>query len=69
VAGHSYPTVIHSISEKPILGVFYALGFFDRQRGRIILEKRIAFGHIILRIISMKSGKEIPSKSGKADTR
>src|SRR5512139_976235 len=55
-------TVIRSISEKPILGVFYALGFSTGNVVGIILEKRIAFGHIILRIISMKSGKEIAEK-------
>jgi uncharacterized protein YebE (UPF0316 family) len=64
-------TVIHSISEKPILGVFYALGFSTGNVVGIIFEKRIAFGHIILRIISTKSGKEIAErirKSGHAVT-
>src|SRR4030042_189954 len=55
-------TVIHSIAEKPILGVFYALGFSTGNVVGILLEKRIAFGHIILRIISTKSGKEIGEK-------
>ena len=52
-------TVIHRIAEGPILGVFYALGFSTGNVVGIILEKRIAFGHIILRIISTQSGKEI----------
>jgi uncharacterized protein YebE (UPF0316 family) len=55
-------TVIQSLSEKPILGVFYALGFSTGNVVGILLEKRIAFGHIILRIISTKSGKEIAEK-------
>lgn len=55
-------TVIHSIGEKPILGVFYALGFSTGNVVGIILEKRIAFGHIILRIISTQSGKELAEK-------
>lgn len=55
-------TVIHGIAQKPILGVFYALGFSTGNVVGIILEKRIAFGHIILRIISTKSGKEIAEK-------
>ena len=55
-------TVIHSISEKPILGVFYALGFSTGNVAGIILEKRIAFGHIIVRIISTQSGREIAEK-------
>ena len=55
-------TVIHRISEKPVLGVFYALGFSTGNVVGILLEKRIAFGHIILRIISTQSGKEIAEK-------
>jgi uncharacterized protein YebE (UPF0316 family) len=55
-------TVIHRISEKPILGVFYALGFSTGNVVGIILEKRIAFGHIILRIISTERGKEMAEK-------
>jgi uncharacterized protein YebE (UPF0316 family) len=55
-------TVINRIAEKPILGIFYALGFSTGNVVGIILEKRIAFGHIILRIISTKRGKEIAEK-------
>jgi uncharacterized protein YebE (UPF0316 family) len=55
-------TVIHRISDKPVLGVFYALGFSTGNVVGILLEKRIAFGHIILRIISTRSGKEIAEK-------
>ncbi|MCU0596296.1 MAG: DUF5698 domain-containing protein [Desulfobacterota bacterium] len=55
-------TVIHSISEKPVLGVFYALGFSTGNVVGIILERRLAFGHVILRIISPRSGKEIAEK-------
>lgn len=55
-------TVIHRISDKPVLGVFYALGFSTGNVVGILLEKRIAFGHIILRIISTQSGKEIAEK-------
>jgi len=55
-------TVIHRIAEKPILGVFYALGFSTGNVVGIILERRIAFGHIIMRIISTESGKEMAEK-------
>jgi uncharacterized protein YebE (UPF0316 family) len=55
-------TVIHRIADEPILGVFYALGFSTGNVVGIILEKRLAFGHIILRIISTQSGKEIAEK-------
>jgi uncharacterized protein YebE (UPF0316 family) len=54
--------VIHRIAEKPILGVFYALGFSTGNVVGIVLEKRMAFGHIILRIISMRSGREMAEK-------
>jgi uncharacterized protein YebE (UPF0316 family) len=54
--------VIHRIAEKPILGVFYALGFSTGNVVGIVLERRIAFGHIILRIISPQGGKEIAEK-------
>lgn len=55
-------TVIHRISDKPVLGIFYALGFSTGNVVGILLEKRIAFGHVILRIISTQSGKEIAEK-------
>jgi uncharacterized protein YebE (UPF0316 family) len=59
-------TVIHRITQQPILGVFYALGFSTGNVVGIILEKRLAFGHIILRIISTKSGKKIAEKIRKS---
>jgi uncharacterized protein YebE (UPF0316 family) len=55
-------TVIHRIAEQPILGVFYALGFSTGNVVGIILEKGIAFGHIILRLISTESGNEMAEK-------
>lgn len=55
-------TVIHRIAEQPILGVFYALGFSIGNVVGIILERRIGFGHIILRIILTQSGEEIAEK-------
>lgn len=55
-------TVIHRIAEQPILGIFYALGFSTGNVIGIVLEKRLAFGHIILRIITTKSGRQIAEK-------
>ncbi|MFH1136420.1 MAG: DUF5698 domain-containing protein [Pseudomonadota bacterium] len=45
-------TVLGAMSDKPVLGVFYALGFSLGNVVGIKLEKRLAFGHTILRIIS-----------------
>ena len=54
--------VIHRIVEKPILGVFYALGFSTGNVVGILLERRIAFGHMVLRIITPRSGKTMAEK-------
>jgi uncharacterized protein YebE (UPF0316 family) len=54
--------VIHRIVEKPILGIFYALGFSTGNVVGIILEKRIAFGHMVLRIITPRAGKAMAEK-------
>lgn len=49
--------VVKSISDNPILGLFYALGFATGNVVGIILEKKIAVGHVNLRIITTKNGK------------
>lgn len=54
--------VIHRIVEKPILGVFYALGFSTGNVVGILLERRIAFGHMVLRIITPRAGKVMAEK-------
>ena len=54
--------VIHRIVEKPLLGVFYALGFSTGNVVGILLERRIAFGHMVLRIITPRAGKLMAEK-------
>lgn len=54
--------VIHRIVEKPILGIFYALGFSTGNVVGILLERRIAFGHMVLRIITPRAGKGMVEK-------
>jgi uncharacterized protein YebE (UPF0316 family) len=49
--------VVNDIMTKPLLGVFYALGFSTGNVVGIKLEKRLAFGHIILRVISTCNGR------------
>jgi uncharacterized protein YebE (UPF0316 family) len=51
--------VVNTISHKPVLGVFYALGFSTGNVVGILMEKRLAFGHIVLRIISSQMGREM----------
>jgi uncharacterized protein YebE (UPF0316 family) len=52
-------TVIGQIATKPILGVFYALGFSTGNVVGIMLERRLALGHLSLRVISASKGGEI----------
>jgi len=54
--------VVNTIGEKPMLGVFYALGFSTGNVVGILMEKRLAFGHVVLRIISAHKGREIAGK-------
>jgi uncharacterized protein YebE (UPF0316 family) len=51
--------VVQKIVEKPILGVFYALGFSTGNVVGIMLERRLGFGHMTLRIISPNRGKDM----------
>lgn len=51
--------VINRIMTKPILGIFYALGFATGNVVGIMLERRLAFGNIVLRVISPQSGKKM----------
>ena len=45
-------TVIPRISGEPLLGLFYALGFATGNVIGIKMERRLAFGHLILRVIT-----------------
>ena len=51
--------VLNKIMDQPILGVFYALGFAAGNLVGIKLEHYLALGHIVLRVISQKSGKKL----------
>ena len=53
-------TVLDKMAEKPILGIFYALGFSLGNVVGIKIEKRLAFGHTILRVFTRK-GKDLAS--------
>ena len=52
-------TVIPQVRQIPVLAVFYALGFAAGNMVGIRIEKRLAFGHIIIRVISAKHSEEM----------
>ncbi len=52
-------TVIQKIQSQPILGVFYALGFSTGNVVGIMIERRVAMGATILRIVSTKPGNRL----------
>ena len=52
-------TVIHQIKDQPLLVVFYALGYATGNVVGILVERRLAFGIIILRVITRTAGPAI----------
>lgn len=51
--------VITQVKEVPVLVIFYSLGYATGNVVGIIVEKRLAFGMIILKIFSLTSGREM----------
>ncbi len=58
--------VITEISDKPVLVIFYALGFSTGNVLGIIVERKIGFGHIGIRIICMNAGNLMATEIRKA---
>ncbi len=52
-------TVINQLNEKPILIVFYAFGYATGNVVGILVERKLAFGIIILKLLTRKAGNEI----------
>ena len=52
-------TVINQIKDKPLLVVFYAFGYATGNVVGIMVERKLAFGTTILRIITRTAGSEI----------
>jgi uncharacterized protein YebE (UPF0316 family) len=48
--------IINVVREQPILGVFYAFGFALGNMVGILIERRLAFGHAAVRIVSPRMG-------------
>lgn len=55
-------TVIGQVAAKPILGVFYALGFSTGNVVGILVERRLALGHLAVRVISANNGPRIAGR-------
>lgn len=50
-------TVIHQVQEMPILVIFYSLGYATGNVVGILVERKLAFGMIILKVFSQHKGK------------
>jgi uncharacterized protein YebE (UPF0316 family) len=51
--------VLQEVYAKPILAIFYALGFSTGNVVGILLERRLAFGYTALRVITPEKGDTI----------
>jgi len=52
-------TVIHQVQEMPVLVIFYSLGYATGNVVGILVERRLAFGMIILKVFTHESGPEM----------
>jgi len=52
-------TVINQIKDRPLLVIFYAFGYATGNVVGIMVERKLAFGTTILRIITRTAGHEI----------
>jgi uncharacterized protein YebE (UPF0316 family) len=53
--------VVTKVAHEPLLAVFYAFGFSTGNVVGIKLERRLAFGHTVLRVITPERGAEMAS--------
>lgn len=54
--------VIHQVGERPLLVVFYAFGYATGNVVGIMVERRLAFGVIILRVITRHAGAQLAAE-------
>ncbi|CAA6679166.1 MULTISPECIES: DUF2179 domain-containing protein [unclassified Lentimonas] len=52
-------TVVNTVLARPWLLIFYALGFSTGNVVGIILERKLALGHAVLRVITGKNAEKI----------
>jgi len=53
--------VLDKIAARPILGLFYAFGFATGNIAGIMLERKIAFGDVALRVICPECADTLPT--------
>jgi uncharacterized protein YebE (UPF0316 family) len=58
--------IVSRVAERPVLGIFYALGFSTGNVVGILIERRLAFGHTILRVITPERGDKLAEELRKA---
>jgi uncharacterized protein YebE (UPF0316 family) len=54
--------IVSRVAEHPILGVFYALGFSTGNVVGILIERKLAFGHTVLRVITPDRADALAAK-------
>jgi uncharacterized protein YebE (UPF0316 family) len=52
-------TIVQTVTNQPLLGVIYAFGFATGNTVGIKIERRIALGNLILRVISRTNSKNL----------
>lgn len=55
-------TIIKQIDQSPVLVVFYSVGFACGNVTGILVERRLAFGKIILKVFAATNGQAIAEK-------
>jgi uncharacterized protein YebE (UPF0316 family) len=55
-------TVIYKIKDQPVLALFYALGFATGNVVGIAVERRLALGFMILRVITRTAGQSMAQR-------
>ena len=53
--------IVAVVKDQPVLGVFYAFGFALGNAFGIMLERRLAFGHAAIRVVSQEKGIQLAS--------
>ncbi len=54
--------VIQNVREKPVLGIFFALGFATGNVVGIAAERKLALGTLILKVITRRAGQKIADR-------
>ncbi|HSL40987.1 MAG TPA: DUF5698 domain-containing protein, partial [Desulforhopalus sp.] len=55
-------TIVQTVTSQPLLGIVYALGFATGNLVGIKIEKLIAMGHLILRVISRENSAQLVAR-------